>query len=927
MTSRLRALALAVAAVGLAAGALSIAPLTATASPAPIADAASAQVPSPAGSTPNKALPVSKLGPLKQTKKLTRTYFTSDGTPTSSSNTVTVRINKHTSIEDGERIDVAWSGAHPTGGRTSNPFGSGGLEQEYPVMILECRGDATDVTPQTCWTDSSAERTESTAVDPTADDAVWLDDAANTSADDQRISGLTTKEAADLPSGECNYDTSLAAHITPFVAANGKVYYGCSDNDGIMPPEASPQEVAETPPNEIAAYTDSTGHGTAEFEVRTSDENASLGCSPTVQCSVVVIPIEGISCSSASQTQCNSTGNYAPGELNQQTRSAALAVSPALWWSASNWNNRFVFPVQIATPPSVCTLASADGAQVPFSGSELMDQAALQWAPAYCLNKKRFNWQEHPDTDDHAFQLMEQPTIAGLAPPALAAEVSNRKPGDDNVAYAPTALTGWGIAFDIDSPDGAQVNSLKLTPLLLAKLLTESYPGTTLGESDPHIYDPSDGEGNPESINLDPDFQKLNPGLDVLHPSEAAATLLTLSSSADAMESLTSYIASDPKAMAFIDGKPELEPDGSIMKVNSAYKGITLPRSSWPLLDNWFPAQSGSDCLNQNHAPYLAKVASPISISSGGLSQIATDMQFNWPNVSTLCVFDGEQGVFTIGRVAQQGIGSRFMLGLVDLGDAARDGLPVAELQAKPGHFVPATNAGIAAAVRLAKPGGTNKPFELSQATIRTSATAYPGTLPVYTAAKTSGLTKKQSTQVSRFIKISSTQGQQPGRGNGQLPAGYLPMKDSGATKPFFAAAQTAAHAIAAQKGRPATNPAVTPSQTSAPSTSPASTSPNGSSPSPGTPGGPSVPGSPADASTSPSVAPGASSPSAAPSGTPGAPGSPTDVATTSDPVTTTGALTSALGNWLLPMLMVGAVLAALGTVGGRIWLRMKGLK
>src|SRR5262249_24457136 len=237
------------------------------------------------------------------------------------------------------------------------------------------------------------------------------------------------------------------------------------------------------------------------------------------------------------------------------------AVAPAFWASASNWNRRVPVPLSFAQPPTVCSVAKA-GAPVPFYGSELLDQAALQWIPSHCWNKNRFNWQDNVQPDDAAFGLMQGGTAA-------AAEVSARGPQDKGIGYAPTATTGWAIGFDIDKPNNAgQETSIKLNALLLAKLLTEPYPGSTTDAADHPGF-----AHNPLSLNLDPDFYKLNPGLDTSHWSESAATLLATSTSSAVMTQLTSYIAADPKAMAFIDGKPEH--DGPYtMRVNPAYKHI-----------------------------------------------------------------------------------------------------------------------------------------------------------------------------------------------------------------------------------------------------------------------------------------------------------------------------------------------------------------
>lgn len=840
-----------------------------------------------------------------QTKTLTRDYFDASGDPVSATNKVTVNIDRHTNLQNDERIAVTWSGAHPTGGRTVNPYGSGGMNQEYPVLVMECRGNADTVTPQSCWTSTYDQRTISAPQDPATDQAVWLDDVKNTASDKSQISGLTDDQAKNLPSGDCKFDADSAAHITPFVTAAGKVYYSCSNDD--MAPEAAQASV--TPPNEISAFTDGNGNGSIEFQIRTDLENESLGCSQSVSCSLVVIPIEGISCSSADEKNCNKTGYYDAGEPFDGITDGEMAVSPKLWWSPSNWDNRYVFPLTMAPAPSVCSLSTTAGKPVPFYGSELLSQAALQWTPAYCLNSSRFNWQDNVMPDDAAFTLMQ-------GGQAAAAEVSGRRDGDTGVGYAPTAVSGWGIAFDIDRPDGTQLMSLKLDPRLLAKLLTESYPGSALGAERPGL------ETNPYSINLDPEFQQLNPGLDVRHAIQAASTVLAISTSSDVMRSLTDYIAADPDAMSFIAGKPD--PWG--MKINPAYKGIGLPVSTWPLLDSWYPDGAGSDCLKQNPAPYLAKVAAPVS----SLRLISQAMLYNWPNANTVCSYDTGTNVYTIGRMPQQGIGNRFMLGLVDLGDAARSGLPVASLEAAPGHYVAPTNASLADAIQLAQPAQPAKvkktkkgkaaqkakaaakaaaallPESLDQKTVRTSATAYPGTMAVYTAAKTYGLDATTAQNVSQFIKISTTEGQVPGRANGQLPDGYLPITSSGATAELFARAQTVAEVIAKQKAPAApTAPtaSATPTPTGKSSTGTASVAP------------------PPAAAPPPGSAPAPVAVSAPPKVT----GSTVTAATA--PVVKTAAISSGVGGGLLPLLLLVGLFSGLVTLGGRVWLQLKGAR
>ncbi|MCW2780462.1 MAG: hypothetical protein JWR35_911 [Marmoricola sp.] len=815
----------------------------------------------------SQAQPASTSGVAwSQTHDLTRDY-TVGGVAKTDERHVTVTASKRTDLQARERINVSWSGAHPSGARAANPYGENGMNQEYPVVIMECRGldDASlpadqQLSPNTCWTSTWGQRTTK---GPTST-AAWLHDKYATDADTQQVSGVST-----LPAECGTLPATFSEHITPFDAVGAKTFSGC--NADTMPPEAA---IGSTdPPNELEAFTGTDGKGSAQFEVRSDTENASLGCSHTVACSLVVVPIMGLSCKDTN-VFCNQTGAFAPGSSNFELNGVNAAVSPQYWWSASNWRGRFSIPLTFGLPPSTCQLLGT-GVPTPFYGSELLSQAALQWSPAYCLRKDRFNWQDNTMPDDAAFALMQSGQSA-------AAEVSGRRSADgpDPVGYAPTAVTGFGIAYEIDKPDNAgEVTTLRLNARLLAKLLTESYPASTMGLAHPGL------SKNPISLNLDPEFRKLNPGLDTSHFSEAASTLLTLSTASDVIKTITDYIAHDPEAMAFIDGKAD--PWG--MRINPSYKGIKLPVSTWPLLDTWIPSTPGQICLKNNPAPYLPKVAAPVS----SLRLIATATLLSWPNVQTVCDTDPTTGLYKLGRIAPQGVGSRFMLGVVTLADAQRYGLRVASLQAAPGKYVAPDNAGLSGALAVAKHGDPFDPYTISQASIRKSSKAYPGTMVVYTAAKTHGLNAADAKKVAQFISVSSTEGQQAGRGNGQLPAGYLPIKDSGVTKPLFATAAKVGNAIRTQSGKPA---ATTPPKT------------------------PTVPANDSALPTGVDAAPTTSTPAT------GAPvKTPVVVATATQPVARTMPITSDLGGVLLPMLLFVGLAGGVVAGFGRIALRARG--
>ncbi|HEX4699825.1 MAG TPA: hypothetical protein VH857_10760 [Actinomycetes bacterium] len=716
-------------------------------------------------------------------KTVTRTQLVDGVSQVEDSRDVTVDVSKTAELRGRERIKVQWSGAHPSGGRAANPYGETGLAQEYPVVLMQCRGlddpalpAAQQMSRSTCWTSTRQERTQSA----TESAAVWRHDMYATDADRAQKSGATPYPDA----ATCQDVPFLSTHVTPFVAAKGTIYPGCTSET--MPPEAAVG--ASYPPSELAAFTDLDGTGDANFEVRTDIENESLGCNTKTPCSLVVIPIMGISCMDGDPL-CNKFGRFPPGSSNFAAEGVDDAVSPLYWWAESNWRNRISIPLTFGLPPAACDVLD-DRAPTAFYGSELMSQAALQWAPAYCLRKDRFKFQLNRMSDTAAFALMDN----GQAPAAM---VSGRHPSDGGhpVAYAPTAVTGFSVSYVIDRPDNAgEFTDLRLTPRLLAKLLTQSYPASNLGALHPGL------EKNPLAIDLDPEFQALNPGLDTI-AREAAATVLALSQSSDVMSTLTSYIAQDQDAMSFIAGKPD--PWG--MVVNPSYKRIALPVAEWPLKDTFVPP-SELECQKENPAVYLSQVAAPVSY----LRTIAEAVLDAWPNVQTRCDRPTPSDPFKLGRIDRQGIGTRFMLGITSLGDAARFGLRTAALETTAGHYVGPGAASLGAAVAHASAGATGEPFRLDEAALVKDAHAYPGTMLVYTAARTSGLDKPDATKVAQFIRVATTQGQQPGPGNGQLPEGFLPIRDAGVTRPLFAAAASVADEVVAQHKPQSHRPAST---------------------------------------------------------------------------------------------------------------------
>jgi hypothetical protein len=745
---------------------------------------------------------------VTRTETVTRDHLIDGNDKVVDRRRVTLRVSATRNLYGRQGVDVSWSGAHPTGGIVSDVNSIDAQQEEYPFVLLECRGlDGSKVpahqrlSPETCWTQGWSERyqdTYGTQFPP------YRMDRYATPAQRRIAVGVPKK----LPKA-CNYLSAPTQHWVPFVAADGHVYDGGPQGCGGMAPESQSVGGAALPSNETFGVTGKDGRGSAQFDIWTSAENASLGCSQQVACSLVAIPIMGISCDAAGQKLpagqrpgrrdaaaaeklCTRTGHFAPGQLVQPQNQEDLAVSGALWWSASNWRNRISVPLSFSPPSDACDVVSTDNS-VSIYGSEPLIQATTQWAPHFCLNSKLFKFTHVQTGEPEARTLLDNGSIE-------AAFTSGAPPGGYQsrpVVSSPVAVSGFAISYVIDGADGQPYTRLRLDPRLLAKLLTESYPAEL-----PVQQEDAALSHNPLNITLDPEFQKLNPGIPHgVDASEAAAALLAVNSDSDTVEALTSYIDADPAARAWLDGKP----DRWGMRVNPKYKGIKLPVDRWPLLDTFEPkkwyASDNNDCLYHNPEPYLPLVAAPLAT----LEEVTEALQFSIAQSDTVCSqIDGTTvGEKLVGQ-GRQPQGYRFMIGLTTVPEAQRYGLRTAALLTNHGRYVAPDKQSMAAAVRLLHPDEHSGVWSTDYAGVvrdPSDETAYPGTMVVYLAVPTSGLPKQDAADFAQLMRFAATRGQRPGLEVGDLPPGYLPMTKADGLAPLVSYADVAAAAVAAQKG------------------------------------------------------------------------------------------------------------------------------
>jgi hypothetical protein len=850
---------------------------------------------------------------VTKTATVSRTHLLHGTDEPVESKSVTLTVSATEDLRDRQALDVSWSGAHPTGG--VYPDANSGLAslQEYPMVLLQCRGidsatapAAQRLRPETCWAPTGVERYQ-------GDDGSfppWRIDRYETASNRRVYPDAAAPRPATGKAG-C-YVSASADRWVPFISASGTVYYtGANDCPGRPPEAAGLASDLALPSNTTYGVTLPDGTGSARFNIRTAEDNASLGCSDTVACALVAIPIMGVGCdvaaaglpdadrpaagdeATAADTECRKTGFFHPGDpyANGFTN---LAVSGALWWSASNWKNRITVPLTFSAPSNVCDLVSKK-ASADIYGSELLTQATRQWAPHFCLNSALTPIKHIQTPEPQARNLLGVGTIE-------AAFVSNppTEPYGRPTVHAPVAMTGFAISYAIDDSTKHVYKNLKLTPRLLAKLLTESYPTQVTQVRDRYTALKS----NPPTMAADPEFKALNPGI-ALSAQASATSMFVMSSDSDVMHALTAYIDADPDARKWLDGTAD--PWG--MVVNPNYKGIKLPVDSWPLKDSFVADFNPDDnpCLASSPVPYLPLVASPTT----RLATISQALQFAISNAKTVCDSNTVDGVpvFKLKTAGREQPGFRFMLGVTSLGDAQRYGLDNAALQtsvragaaekfsnAEGRTFVVPSDDSLRAAAALLALDNATKSWPIRYDVLRTDpggVTAYPGSMLVYTDVPTTGLTAADATAYAAFLNFAAGPGQTLGFAAGQLPPGYLPLTAANGMAALAAYTRSAADAVAAQ-GKQVPTPPKRPNSSGTPST-PTPTA--GSS----TAAGPGVTGTSAVTSTSRQKAT-AAAPTAAPLG--------------STPATQNlGATVGQRSGLAASMLVLLLILAALGPV------------
>jgi hypothetical protein len=628
-----------------------------------------------------------------------------------------VTVSQTTNLVD-QTVDVTWSGAPPTVGTPNFAINF--------MQIMQCWGE-TSPDPSQCEFGADA-----------AFDTRGGENTASRKLNQASYSDPKEPLTTGLADGENAY--------LPFQPVAGDAVTGI---DTLKNPYYDQSTTNEIP----FAATRGDGKGFETFETQTFREAPGLGCGAILTsgkskgqpraCWLVIVPRGG--------TEVDGTGP----EAVQAQGSHRLDSSPL---SATNWASRIVVPLKFAAVGQVCPIAAK---QRPLSGAEPAAEAVLRWQPALCRNSGPvFSFAQTADAVAERKLLGSTPGVALLTAPVAPSQV----PSDRILVYAPIAVSGISFAVMIErqtpqeapaatkAQDGERITDLKLTPRLVAKLLTQSYL-LDVARNARYL------KANPTNITTDPDFLALNPQFKTLTYRDSVETLTPIGLE-DSYATLWRWIATDQDAADFVAGLPD--PWG--MRVNPFYQGTEIPRDDFPKIDpfcdNTGAVGAPPLCTLDNH-PYAQDFHDTARSAARG-DQLSRSF---WDINGTPPAFK---------KLAPQLNGQRHILAVTDTATAARFGLVTAKLRNAAGQFVAPTRASLAAGLAVMQ--NTAVTGVVASDPESSNKAAYPLTTVSYAVTAPNILTKAEAKDYALFIRYAAGTGQKLGTGLGNLPDGYLPL-------------------------------------------------------------------------------------------------------------------------------------------------------
>ncbi len=536
---------------------------------------------------------------------------------------------------------------------------------------------------------------------------------------------------------------------------------------------------------------DAEGTATFGFATQSAVTQPYLGCGDAAgeRCWLVIVP---------RGTHSGMRADVAPGaEICDTDREETFGqVTPSQGGSpiapdCSFFDDRVVIPLDFDATRTACTAGSAERRA---AGSEFIADAYSSWQQALCADAgTAYSLTTNSGNLTRGQLLTGEAQLAIISRRLAEGRIGPAEPAlldDADIVYAPLANTGLVFGFTFTTPTRVHTD-LKLTPRLIAKMLTQSYEAdipAVLGTETPSAS--RDHLDNPASLQQDPEWAALgNPGF-----AQSTPQLVVVGPQGDdAIALLWEYVRADADARAFLRG----EPDPWGMRLNPYY----LPPGSSGALDGGYDLfASALDTIpkaDRSTAPgveiadqqYFGQTIDSTSFSPYSGSFEANASRVVRVDAARANEWDRDRVRWAAASppLANR---ERFLIGTTTASDAAEYNLSVAsialpasektsaELVRDGRTFISPTDASLSAAVASKgydPVGGADTDFSAL------SRDAYPLTLTLYAAVNRASAELDEAARgdYADLLAYAAGPGQQRGDRPGQLPRGYVSLTDA----------------------------------------------------------------------------------------------------------------------------------------------------
>lgn len=496
-----------------------------------------------------------------------------------------------------------------------------------------------------------------------------------------------------------------------------------SQPDG-MPPGASTKQTG--------LPTAADGSGQAWIQVRPALRLPELGCSDKQACSIAVfvMPDETSTAAVFRPKQNIELGlSYGPKDTEIEMAFAAGQAAFA--------------PLSFVPAPDACPgMVHPD---LSVNGTGEFTQAGSSWVFGLCSAKTNaVNMTVSAGSGPSGREVFLGDGVdVGVTQQPIGGALDSARPvplpavrDKAKTVYAPLTNGALAFAFNIDDVQThLPVPAMKLTPRLIAKLITGAYPAA------PH------SPGSVMELWTDPEFKAIN---DEHAWPNAIRTPILRGVQDDTIWALTAWLASDPETVAWLSGTPD-------------QNGVVCP-AEWRIGKVSYPL-----AVYTNRLQMLTDTNVPQSVYEDIANRLGNSVPTNRTVTETGPKDDG-----------QDKYGYHNVMALTTVEAATRMGVPVARIRNAAGTFVDPTDpATIRAGLAVAKPGPDG--VTLTNDYRSTAANAYPLTVTDVAMVSTDKLTAAKAAKIDTFLAYAAGPGQvQPGQFlPGSLPPGYVPLSDA----------------------------------------------------------------------------------------------------------------------------------------------------